>query len=193
MPLRNTETEWGSVTKFFHWSLAIIIIGSSAFVLHINDSTPWFKSTAQIFVMNINWHKLLGILALILILARLLWRRKGPVPHAASLTPLERKASAWMHRLLYILMVLVPITGWLSSSAFGSPVRVFGLFNLPLIWPEDRTLLPFFYWSHFGLSWALLTLVVLHIGAALYHHFVRKDDVLRSMLPRLRRRRADPS
>jgi len=183
MAWKNTDAAWGGVAKFFHWTIAALIIGSSVFVLHINDGFPWFKSTPQIFILNINWHKLLGILALVFIIARLLWRRRGPVPATAGLTPFEERMSKWAHRSLYVLMILVPIMGWLSSSAFGSPVKIPGVGALPLIWWNDRTLLPFFYWSHYVLAWTLLGLIALHAGAAIYHHFVKKDGVLRGMLP----------
>jgi cytochrome b561 len=183
MTLRNTETHWGALAKTLHWLIAALIIGSSIFVLHVNDSTWWFKSTPLIFIQNINWHKLTGIVALALILVRILWRRRGPVPVTATLTPFEERTSRWTHRALYALMVLVPLFGWLSSSAFGSAVKIPGVGSLPLIWPKDRTFLAFFYWTHFVLAWTLLALVALHAAAALYHHFVKKDPVLRAMLP----------
>lgn len=183
MALANSETQWGAVAKTLHWTIASLIIGSSIYVLHINDSTWWYKSSPLLFIQGINWHKLMGIAALILILLRIAWRRRGPVPSVAALTPFEERTSRLTHRALYLLMVLVPLFGWLSSSAFGSPVKVPGLGPLPLIWPKDRTFLAFFYWTHFVLAWTLLVLIALHAGAALFHHFVRKDAVLRAMLP----------
>lgn len=183
MPLHNSDKHWGAVSKTLHWAIAALIIVSSIYVLHINDSTWWFKSSPLLFIKGINWHKLMGVTALLLILVRIAWRRRGPVPVTAALTPFEEKTSRWTHRALYVLMVAVPIVGWLSSSAFGSPVRIPGVGALPLIWPKDRTFLAFFYWTHFVLAWTLLALVALHAGAALFHHFVRKDGVLRSMLP----------
>jgi cytochrome b561 len=182
MAWRNTDTEWGTVSKLFHWTMAALILGSSAFVLHVNDSTWWFKSTPLIFIKNINWHKLLGIVALVLVLARIAWRGFGRVPVTAQLTPFEERSSKWAHRALYALMIVVPVVGWLSSSAFGSPVKIPGVGSLPLIWWKDRTMLPIFYWTHFVLSWALLIVVALHAAAALFHHFHRRDGVLRAML-----------
>lgn len=183
MLFRNTPSRWGAVSKALHWSIALLIIGTSIFVLHINDSTWWFKSSAPVFVKYIHWHKTFGLLALLLIVLRVGWRRSQPVPETAPLTAWEKLWSHRVHIALYMLMVAVPVTGWLSSSFFGSHTDVFGWFIIPPIVPESRTLLPAAYWSHFGLAWALIVLVVAHAGAALYHHFVRRDAVLRAMLP----------
>ncbi len=183
MAFRNSDREWGGFSKFLHWTIALLIIGTSIFVLHVNDSTWWFKSTPQIFIKQIHVHKMLGLLALLLVLVRIWWRRRERVPRTSELTPMEEKWSRRTHAGLYILMIAVPLTGWISSSLFGSPTKVFGWFEIPPITPKYRPALPAAYWSHFALAWALLLLVAFHAGAALYHHFIRKDGVLRAMLP----------
>ena len=183
MKWRNSQSEWGGVSKLFHWTMAALIIGSSILVLHINDSTWWFKSSPEIFIAYLSYHKAIGIIALVLVAGRILWRRRNPVPVTAPLTPFEHKASTWTHRGLYTLMVAVPLLGWLSSSSFGRGVDMFGLFNVPPIWPEDKVMINVFYWSHFVLAWMLLIIIAVHAGAALYHHFKKRDAVLRSMLP----------
>ena len=183
MALRNTETHWGSVTKLLHWTLAALIIGSSIFVLHINDSMPWFKSTPLLFIQYIHWHKSVGLIALVLIAARIVWRRHNVVPTTAPLSEFEHKASHRTHIGLYILMVVVPVTGWLASSAFGSPTKFFGLFTIPGIIPKSKELVGPAYWAHFGLAWLLLAVVSFHIIAAFYHHRRRRDRVLKAMLP----------
>jgi len=183
MAFRNSEREWGGFSKFLHWAIALLIIGSSIFILHVNDSTWWFKSTPQIFIQYIHVHKALGLLALLLVVARLFWRLRERVPVTSDLTPFEQKWSHRTHVALYVLMIAVPLSGWISSSLFGSPTKVFGLFTIPPITPKYKPALPAAYWTHFALAWAILTLAAFHAGAALYHHFVRKDGVLRAMLP----------
>ena len=183
MPLENSETHWGAVSKWFHWLIALLIISASLVMWHANDSTFWFKSSVKIFLEWVHWHKALGLIAFVLILFRVWWRRRQPVPQTAPLTPAEKKWSHRVHIAIYALMVALPITGWLSSSLFGSNVNVFGLFTIPPITPENKPMVGLFYWTHFVLAWALTTLVVIHVGAALYHHFSRKDRVLRAMLP----------
>lgn len=181
MQLGNSSDRWGSVSKLLHWTIALLIIGTSIFVLHVNDSTWWFKSSPAIFITYIHWHKTFGLLALLLILVRIWWRRRQPVPVTAPLTPFETLWSHRTHVALYVLMVAVPITGWLSSSFFGSPTKVFDWFVIPPITPKSKTLLPIAYWAHFTLAWTILGVVTAHVGAALYHHFLRKDAVLRAM------------
>lgn len=183
MALGNTKDQWGSVSKLLHWSIALLIIGTSIFMLHVNDSTWWFKSSAAIFIKYIHWHKAFGLMALALIAIRIWWRRRQPVPVTTPLTEFEEKWSHRTHLALYVLMIAVPITGWLSSSFFGSVTDVFGLFTVPAITPESKALLPIAYWAHFALAWAILCLVAFHAGAAFYHHFKRKDRVLKAMLP----------
>lgn len=183
MGTKNTQSNWGWVAKLLHWAMAITIITTGIFMWHVNDSTFWFKSGPEIFIKYIHWHKSLGLIALALIIARIWWRRRNPVPKTAPLTPFEEKWSHRIHVALYVLMVAVPITGWLSSSLFGSVTNFFGLFTIPAITPEWKEGVGVAYWAHFGLSWAIMLLVAAHAGAALYHHFIRKDRVLRAMLP----------
>lgn len=181
MPLRNTETSWGGISKGFHWAMALLIIGTSVFVLHVNDSTYWFKSSPLLFITYIHWHKAFGLIALALVLGRILWRRRGPVPRTTPLAPFEEKWSHRTHIGLYALMIIVPVTGWLASSFFGSPTKFFGLFAVPPIVPKWKPGVAIFYWAHFVLAWLILSVVAAHVAAALYHHFHRKDDVLRAM------------
>ena len=181
MAWRNGEREWGTAAKLFHWTMALLIVGSSIFVLHVNDSTWWFKSSPLVFITYIHWHKTFGLIALLLVLGRLLWRRGGAVPKTVQLTPFEQRWSHRTHLGLYALMIAVPLTGWLASSFFGSPTKVFGLFTIPPITPKWKPGVAVFYWAHFVLAWAILSVVTIHAAAALYHHYHRKDDVLRGM------------
>ena len=183
MALANTASEWGSVSKALHWTIAALIIGSSIFILHVNDSTWWFKSSPAVFITYIHWHKALGLIAFVLILVRLFWRRRHPVPQTVALTPFEKLWSHRVHIAIYALMIAVPITGWLASSFFGSGTKFWGLFEIPSPLPKWKPGVAIGYWAHFVLAWTLLTLVAGHAGAALYHHFIRRDDTLRAMLP----------
>jgi cytochrome b561 len=194
--LRNSAHAWGSVSKALHWAMAAIILFASIYVLIINDSMPGFKSTPILFITGMHLHKTLGLLALVLIVLRAVWvftQKRPELP--ATMSRQERIASKLAHYALYALMVAVPIFGWLSSSAFGSPTNVFGWFTVGGIWPRDRDMLPFFYYSHKYLAWTLLALVAVHVLAALWHHIIRKDGVLRAMLPKAfgRRERVVPT
>ena len=181
MAWRNSATSWGTGSKLFHWTMALLILGSAIFILHVNDSTWWFASSPAVFIKYIHWHKAFGLMALALVIGRLLWRRGNLLPSVAPLTPFEQRASKWTHAGLYALMVIVPLTGWIASSAFGSPTKFFGLFTIPGIIPKTKELVAPGYWSHFVVSWVLLGLVAVHAAAAIYHHVRRKDAVLRAM------------
>jgi cytochrome b561 len=181
MALRNSPTSWGTAAKLLHWIMAIGIIGASIFVLHVNDSMPWFKSSPLIFITYIHWHKSFGLILLALIVLRLAWKWTNPKPVTEVLTAFEEKASKWTHRSLYTLMLVVPLSGWIASSAFGSPTRFFGLFVIPGIIGKSKPLVGPAYWTHFGLAWLLLALVSFHIIAAFWHHGRKKDNVLRAM------------
>lgn len=183
MALANTSTSWGPVAKALHWTIAALILFTSAFILHVNDSTWWFKSSPEVFITYIHWHKALGIIAFVLIVARIIWRWRNPVPQTVPLTAREKLWSHRVHLAIYVLMVAVPVTGFLASSFFGSGTKFWGLFEIPSPLPKWRLGVAIGYWAHFVLAWALLTLVAGHIGAALYHHFVRKDRTLVAMLP----------
>ncbi|ANY21083.1 hypothetical protein A6F68_02589 [Tsuneonella dongtanensis] len=183
MPAGNTDKAWGSVAKTLHWVIAALIIFTSIFILHVNDSTWWFKSSPMVFITYIHWHKALGIIAFVLIVLRIVWRRRNPVPQTAPLTVREKLWSHRVHIAIYVLMIAVPVTGFLASSFFGSGTKFWGLFEIPSPLPKWKFGVAVGYWAHFVLAWTLLTLVAGHIGAALYHHFVRKDRTLIAMLP----------
>jgi cytochrome b561 len=191
MALRNGPSSWGHVSRFFHWTMAVLIIASSIFVLHVNDSMPWFKSSVPVFLVYLHWHKAVGLLLLAMAVARLLWRRTDPAPKVAVLDAREEKLAKAAHRALYILMIVVPLSGWIASSAFGSVTKVFGLFEIPGIIPKTKPLVGPAYWAHFSLAWALLALVSFHIVAAFWHHDRRRDDTLRAMWSG--RRRTNPA
>ncbi len=181
MGLRNTATSWGRGAKLFHWTMALGIIGASIFILHVNDSMPWFKSNPMIFITYIHWHKAVGLILLALVVGRIVWRRANPVPQTAPLTEFEKKASHRVHILLYALMIAVPVSGWIASSAFGSPTKFWGLFTIPPIIPKNKPLVGIGYWTHFGLAWLLLTVVIGHLIAAFWHHSRKGDRTLKAM------------
>ena len=103
----------------------------------------------------------------------------------------EDGAAAAAHALLYALMLVIPLSGWIYSSAAGVQVVYLGLVPLPDLVPKDKALANVLKTVHGTLNYALLALVTAHAGAALKHHWVDRDDVLRRMLPFLPRRQRD--
>lgn len=129
------------------------------------------------------WHKSIGLLVLVLVLVRSGWRLANRAPLPPPDTALwERRAARAVHALLYAVMLALPLSGWVINSAANVPLRVFGWFRLPAIVPPDEALAEAAEQVHFALFLALALLLVIHIGAALRHHLVKRNEVLVRML-----------
>jgi len=177
--LRNTATSWGAVAKNFHWMMAVLILVQITLgVLAVN----WHVSPTKIQLFF--WHKSLGMLILALLALRLGWRLANTTPSLpAGMPGWERVAAHAIHVLLYALLILLPLTGWVINSAANIPFRIFWLIPLPPIVAPDKPLSEFFARVHLGLIVLLALVLVVHIGAALRHHFVKRNTVLVRMLP----------
>jgi len=105
-----------------------------------------------------------------------------PLPLPEDIPPLQQSAARAVHWGLYALLVVQPFVGWVATSAYRASIMVFGLFELPPIWPQDRPLSERLFVVHALIGAAIACLAAVHIGAALYHHFVRKDRVLMRMI-----------
>jgi cytochrome b561 len=179
MPNRSTPTRYGAVAQTFHWLIAALIV--IQFVLaYTADDLPLGAHKLALLAR----HKSFGMTVLMLAVLRLLWRLKHPPPELPSgMTPLERILARGTHVAFYVLLFAMPLTGWLMSSAKNYSVSWFGLFTWPNLIGKNEAQFDFLRSTHHLLSDALFALAVLHILAALKHHFWNKDDVLLRMLP----------
>lgn len=180
MTLKNTADRWGPVSQAFHWIIMLLILGLAIVGLTMGELP---KTPKYFWVFTA--HKSIGITVLVLVLARLAWRlyagRPDPVPGTPGWQ--ERIASV-THWLLYALILLMPISGWLYDSASGlRPFRWFGLFDMPKLVPPDEGLRGLAHEVHEWGFWVLAALVCAHAGAALYHHYFQRDATLLRMLP----------
>lgn len=164
-----------------HWLTVLLIIAAYVLGSLLED-----MALSPLKLKLYAWHKWLGMLVLFLLLPRLGFRLADRLDHRRGMTSLEIKASAAVHGLLYLLLIGVPLLGWLQSSAAGFPVVWFGVLPLPDLVHKDKALAEVFKELHEGSVNLLVTLVVLHAAAALYHHHIRHDGVLARMLPWLR-------
>jgi len=177
--LRNTADSWGAPAKFLHWIMAVLILAQ--ITLGVMAAT-WRVSPAKLELFF--WHKSTGMLILALVALRLLWRLANPTPALPSGMPAwERAAARSSHLLLYLLMIALPVSGWIINSAANVPFRIFWLIPLPAIVAPDKPTADLVALVHGGLFAALALVLVAHIGAALRHHFVKRNAVLIRMLP----------
>lgn len=180
--LKNTREQYGSGAKFLHWTIALIII-SLWIVGHVMagmDNTP---TKFQVFF----FHKSFGIAVLMLFVVRICWRLINTQPALDGLSAFQRFAANAVHWALYFCMFAMPMTGWLLSSSAGRPVSFFGLFTLPDLVPVDKEASHIYAERHEQISWLLLALFLAHVGAALMHHFIYKDGILKRMLPNFKK------
>lgn len=166
-----------------HWliALSIAIVFSVGIYMH---ELPLSPHKLQIYA----YHKWAGITIFLLVLFRLVWRYLySPPPLPETMLQWEKHIAYLVHFILYFLMLAIPMSGWLMSSAAGFPVILFGIIPLPDLVAKNKELADLFKIIHFFLNMSLLLLVFLHIAAAVKHHFMVKDDVLVQMLPFLKR------
>lgn len=173
----NTSERWGSVQIGLHWLIAALIL--------IQAPAGWVMANAapgalQDFLYNL--HKNFGVMVFVLAVVRLLWRQAHPVPLLPADMPDWQKTAAHVtHLLLYALLLLMPITGFLYTTLSGYPVPLFMVWDVAKLVPVNKPLGEWFEIAHLSLQWLLYLVVVLHVAGALNHHFVRKDWVLRRM------------
>jgi cytochrome b561 len=161
-----------------HWLTVLLIIAAFVLATILEDMT-----LSPLKLKLYSWHKWVGITVLFLLPLRLLFRFLDPLDHRAGLTALEVKASAAVHGVIYLLLIAVPMFGWLHSSAAGFPVVWLGVLPLPDLVGKDKALAEIFKELHEGSVNLLIALVVMHAAAALYHHHIRRDGVLARMVP----------
>ncbi len=180
-PIENTENRYGVVAVALHWLMAVLLIALVVLGLFMVTLPDAGFDTRKIKL--ILYHKELGMLALALAALRLGWRVTNTLPRLVENLPDWQKVVArFVHLSFYGLMVALPMTGWLMSSAAGFPVSFVGLFDLPNLIRQDDYLSQVFIAVHKWLGYTLIPIIVAHAGAALRHHFLFKDDTLRKML-----------
>ncbi len=164
--------------RALHWITAILVLVVIPAGLIMTNAQP---GALQDFLFHI--HRSIGATLIPIVLFRLYYRlTHPPLPLPADIPALQRFAAETTHWLLYILLAVQPVIGWIATSAYRAPILVFWTFQLPPIWPEDRDFSELLFVVHRWIGIALALLLCMHIGAALFHYFVRKDGVLQRML-----------
>ena len=181
MQLRNDGEHWGAVSIGLHWLVVVLVLGLGLVGLLL-DELP--RSPKYFWVYTL--HKSVGLTVLGLVLLRMLWRLVAGAPAPVPGTPRWQRAIASVtHGLLYVLLLAMPLSGWLYDSAAGiRPFRWFGQWRVPKLTAPNEQLEQLARDAHGWLFWTLMALVLAHAAAALFHHHVQRDATLSRMLPR---------
>jgi cytochrome b561 len=149
-----------------------------------NTLNVWDKVTGALY----NSHKLIGVTILLVVLWRLAYRfTRGAPPAEPTIEPWQRVASGLNHWGMYLLLICVPVAGYVGISLFPA-LDIFGLFSLPGIVAPNKEAANTAFAVHKVLAVLLILLIAVHVAAALFHYFIRKDNVLGRMIPKLLRR-----
>lgn len=165
---------------FLHWTSAVIIVLLVVLGLYMSG-LPLSPDKLRYY----SWHKWGGVTVFLLTFIRLILRVAGHEGYAfdANVVAWQRRAARLTHMALYVLLFAIPVSGWAMSSAKGVPTVYLGLWQLPDAVPRDAALGRQLVQVHVWLNYVMWVFVGLHVAAALKHHFLDRDDVLRRMLP----------
>jgi cytochrome b561 len=173
------KSRYTSVAIGLHWAMALLIVGLFGIGFYMADLplSPWKLKLYS-------WHKWAGVTAFLLVALRLAWRiGHRPPDLPATMSPAMRLLAHGGHAVLYLLMLAVPLSGWLMSSAKGFQTVYFGLLPIPDLLAKNKELGDLLADLHSGLNVLFVAVVIGHLAAALKHHFIDRDDILSRMLP----------
>jgi cytochrome b561 len=179
----RAEASYGPLARAAHWlaaALAVIVVSLGWASEAAGRNTPGRDSLLLL-------HRSLGLTILALMLFRMLWRQRHPAPPLPpALGRLEAALARLTHGALYLIFIIMPLTGYANAAAAGHPVSLFGILTIPPLLPADERLSQAAIAAHLVGQYLVFVLVALHVAAALYHGVIRRDGVLDRMLPRRR-------
>ena len=174
----EASADYTATARVLHWVTAILVLVQIVLGIIIANKLiePWQDPLY-------NLHKSNGAVLIPIILFRIFYRWGHPAPALPTDIPaIQQYAAYTTHYLLYALVVVQVFLGWIGTAAYPAPVPIYGLFNLPSPWPENRALSEQLLAIHKIVGVSIAVVAAMHIGAALYHHFVRKDRILMRMI-----------
>ena len=185
MPLTNTHSRYGGVTKFFHWVTALLILTLIALGVFAEDLPYDTDAELTRKAWFFSLHKTLGVLAFFVALARILWALIQPRPGLLNADKkLESFLAECVHWLLYGALVILPLSGWIGHAAASGFAPIWWPFgqNLPMV-PKSKAVEHLFATIHVLSGQILIGTILLHFAGALKHHYIDRDSTLRRMLP----------
>lgn len=197
MGLKNTNASYGAVAKWIHWITALCFLVA---YLAVNYAHWFTEFRSPEYFVAVRTHTMVGTTVLLLFLPRLIWRKCNPEPDPDPAPHWQHMAAKASHFALYFILIAAPLSGWLGTG--GRQVNMFGLFGVTtfrgsgffessfalergITFEEFEIPVDFFH-KHIMGDWVIWMLISVHVAAALYHHFVQKDNTLRRMLPGIR-------
>jgi cytochrome b561 len=177
----HPDSQYSRGAKWFHWltvpPMAIILLSGLTIRFMNDDVKMSFYSL----------HESLGMLMLLLTVARVAWRlRNPPPPMAAHIPALERMGAGAVHNAFYVLLVAQPLLGFFTTNAYGFPQRgataFLGVVDLPKFMEASQELARALHWTHSIVGWLLVPMIAAHVSGVLYHHVAKKDGTLMRML-----------
>lgn len=179
VPRQAQANSYRAPAKALHWITAIGVVGLLALGLWMTG-LPISLTKLEAYA----WHKWIGLTVLVLTVGRIAWRWHAPPPPLPdTVTRWERRLAPLSHALLLVLLLTLPITGWLMSSAGGVEVYWFGIVPMPNLVPRDPDLFERLRTTHHWLAWTLMAVLTLHVAAVVRHDVLRRDGVFRRMWP----------
>ncbi len=177
-------TRYQTSSILLHWLMALALIANFALGVSVHE-----MDLSPMKLKMLAWHKWAGMTLLALVTLRLINRLIFQPPPPEPAPRWQQRAASWMHAALYVLMFAIPFSGWLVTSAAGIPVIYLNLWELPQLLPKNLEWADQLKEVHEALNQALLTLVIVHVLAAIKHHVIDRDSTLIRMLPFLEKRR----
>ena len=177
MPLRNTPETYGLLTRAVHWLMALLVLIALPFGAYVARMEVSFD-TLKFY----GWHKSLGIVLLGLIVLRIVWHRVSPPPELLGAGGWKDRLARAVHKSFYVLLVLMPVSGWFASSATGIDTLVFNTWTLPRIAPVSEVVAETGFRVHGALGMILAAMVGLHVAGAIYRGLIVRDGTIARML-----------
>lgn len=176
MKIRNTSAEFGMVSKVLHWLIAVLMIS----LIVIGWYTSGLDDETVLYWRMLDLHITLGLSVFVLFFIKVIWMVLSPNPDFVSgLSSWERLAARIVHGFFMVAIALIPVAGFLYVTSDGEPVNLYDLVEIPDIGSYSKTVRNVFYDMHMYAAYGCATLIVIHIMAALKHHFIDLDDTLR--------------
>jgi len=177
--LKNSPEKYGTISKILHWGIALLVLALIAlgwYMTSLDYYHPWRHRTLSL-------HKSVGVLVFILFMIKILWLIKNPTPKISDKLKKWERIAAWIvHKFLFAIICILPITGYIMSTSSGSSISFFGMFEIAPLFTAGENARDISENIHEIIAYSTLAVAILHIAAALKHHFIDKDDTLKKML-----------